>query len=151
MKLLVLLPLILVTSCGVSVHDCSVGTEGVDAAVSFYSEVIPEVTDILEIMCAPTERVQSSSSCGYGHTTEDKEQITSCLMFLGAGPYPARLLIDDSKDTAIHTCHELEHATPEAWADEDGCQSHDISCGYDESRVKRCINEVYESRGLDGG
>ena len=148
MKYLVIALALFSSSCGVSVYNCTVGMEGVDDAVAFMERVIPDVTDILEIMCTPKESIQSSSSCGFGHSVEDRARIESCMMFVGSGPYPARILIDDTKDTALGVCHELQHARPIPWATDDMCQSHDMSCGYDQDMVKRCNAAVFEARGI---
>lgn len=149
MKKLFLILVVLSSSCGVSVHRCTEGTEGVDTAIEFYSEVAPEVVDNLEIMCADTHRIQSPSLCGFGRSEEERKNTTSCMMHVGNGPYPARMHIDNSTDTALGVCHELQHARPSVWKHPNACESHLKTCGYDEEMVKRCGAAVWAARGLD--
>lgn len=148
-KLIIILATLVASSCGVSVHRCTEGTEGIDAAVEFYSEIAPEVIDNLEIMCAEPSRIQSASLCGFGRSPEQRETITSCMMKVGNGPYPARMHIDNTTDTALGVCHELQHARPSVWSHPNACESHKKTCGYDEDMVKRCEAAVWAARGLD--
>jgi hypothetical protein len=130
------------SSCGVRVYDCVKGADGIDAAVEFMADKAPNTVDNLQIFCDSEDSLQSISKCGRAKA----KHIESCLMWTGEGPYSGRIYISHDEDAAISVCHELEHAVPEVWDTEDGCQSHEMSCNYDELEVAACKAAVEKSR-----
>lgn len=143
MKPLVLLALFSMSmSCGVRTYECTKGAEGIDTAVAFMAEFVPDVVDNLQVFCDDERALASITRCGRAKA----KHIESCLMWIGGGPYAARIYVSHDEDAAKSVCHELEHAVPAAWTSEDGCQSHLQSCGFSTAQMQACQAAVDEFR-----
>lgn len=141
-----LLLVVLSAACGPRTIGNCTGADELEDALAFAVKEDPALADFadgVEVFCVTREKIRAASRC--------RVDTPSCLMWPGNGWRAGRVYVVEGEDVSQAMCHEAQHARPVVWQTADGCQSHKMSCNFDQLSVDRCARHVRALRSSSGG
>ena len=122
------LAFLIAASCGTRTYDCV--DDGLDEALAEACERWPETCDVgerLDVFCK--DDVDTFQTCG----RSEAENIKACTVWLGGGPYRARMYVLNGESLRAAATHEAQHWHLELTDPEnEGCPTHEAACGWSE-------------------